>query len=196
MLQTIFLCCSSSSGHWRVLQTYYQCMDVNAKISQNSLFKYRYFSTSHTIQFITVKRYLKVWEILLGTEHVIITLWQMSETIPGFVCLFVLLLLLNSTSFVFTDDFSAVILSKIECILTDTVTVWGAAISPWALRTVTPQLCSALFSSKLHPGVSHWNESRVGYLHLDLHIVIQELKCLYFMWSWNVCTINKSSAYL
>lgn len=73
---------------------------------------------------------------------------------------------------------------------------WGAAISPWALRTVTPQLCSALFSSKLHPGVSHWNESRVGYLHLDLHIVIQELKCLYFMWSWNVCTINKSSAYL
>lgn len=121
MLQTIFLCCSSSSGHWRVLQTYYQCMDVNAKISQNSLFKYRYFSTSHTIQFITVNRYLKVWEILLGTEHVIITLWQMSETIPGFVCLFVLLLLLNSTSFVFTDDFSAVILSKIECILTDEV---------------------------------------------------------------------------
>lgn len=39
----------------------------------------------------------------------------MSETIRGFVCLFVLLLLLlNSTSFVFTDDFSAVILSKIE----------------------------------------------------------------------------------
>lgn len=121
MLQTIFLCCSSSSGHWRVLQTYYQCMDVNAKISQNSHFKYIYFSTSHTIQFITVNRYLKVWEILLGTEHVIITLWQMSETIPGFVCLFVLLLLLNSTSFVFTDDFSAVILSKIECILTDEV---------------------------------------------------------------------------
>lgn len=45
----------------------------------------------------------------------------MSETILGFVCLFVLLLLLNSTSFVFTDDFSAVILSKIECILTDEV---------------------------------------------------------------------------
>lgn len=86
MLQTIFLCCSSSSGHWRVVQTYYQCIDVNAKISQNSLFKYIYFSTLHTIQFITVNRYLKVWEILLGTEHVIITLWQMSETIPGFVC--------------------------------------------------------------------------------------------------------------